>query len=53
VLEYGGSSQQAQAQLEILFAKRPDRPAAARLAWMHHVKTRDFRCVLVSCRVVP
>ena len=45
MLEYGGGSPQAQAELERLFAQRPDRPAAARLAWMHHVQTRDFRCV--------
>jgi len=50
VLEYGGGSPQAQAELERLFAQRPDRPAAARLAWMHHVQTRDFRCVCALWR---
>lgn len=45
MLEYGGSSAAAKRELEQLFAQRPDKPAAARLAWMHHVQTRDFRCV--------
>ena len=42
VLEYGASSALAKVELEKLFGSRPDVPAAARLAWMHHVHVAAF-----------
>lgn len=41
-LEYGATSALARAELEKLFGGRPDVPAAARLAWMHHVHVTAF-----------
>ena len=41
-LAYGATSDLARAELEKLFGERPDVPAAARLAWMHHVHVKAF-----------
>lgn len=42
VLTYGASSATAQTELERLFAHRPDKPQAVKLAWMHHIQQQAF-----------
>jgi len=52
-LAYGATSNLARVELEKVFGGRPDVPAAARLAWMHHVHVKAFGYVRAgSCLIL-